>query len=78
VARGIGLGFDDPVIARDLPETAAAEILDPGLVLVVTGVVSDAAVGSVITHEVILITPQGPEMLTSSPFWHREHEGAPS
>ena len=41
VARGIGLGFDDPVIVRDLPETAAAETLDPGVVLVVTGVVSD-------------------------------------
>ena len=78
VARGIGLGFDDPVIVRDLPETAAAETLDPGVVLVVTGVVSESAVGSIVTHEVILITPEGPEMLTSSPFWHREHAGAPS
>jgi Xaa-Pro dipeptidase len=78
VARGIGLGFDDPVIVRDLPETAAAETLDPGVVLVVTGVVTDDAVGSVVTHEVILITPEGPEMLTSSPFWHREHAGASS
>ena len=78
VARGIGLGFDDPVIVRDLPETAAAEMLDPGVVLVVTGVVTDDTVGSVVTHEVILMTPEGPEMLTSSPFWHREHAGAPS
>ena len=36
VARGLGLGFDDPVIVRDLPETARGERLDPGVVLVVT------------------------------------------
>jgi Xaa-Pro dipeptidase len=78
VARGLGLGFDDPVIVRDLPATAAAETLDPGVVLLVTGIVSDDSVGSVVTHEVILITAEGPEMLTSSPFWHREHAGASS
>ena len=75
VARGAGLGFDDPVIARDLPETAARETLQPGDVLVVTGSVTDDAVGSVVTHEIIHITPLGPEMLTTSPFWHREHAG---
>ena len=76
VARGLGLGFDDPVIVRDLPETAAKETLDPGVVLLVTGCVTDDTVGSIVTHEVILITTDGPEMLTSSPFWHREHAGA--
>ena len=66
VGRGLGLGFDDPVIVRDLPQTAAAERLDPGVVLAVTGVVS-----GVIATEAVLITDDGPEVLTSSPFPER-------
>jgi Xaa-Pro aminopeptidase len=42
VGRGLGLGFDDPVIVRDLPETAAKERLDPGVVIAVTARVGDA------------------------------------
>jgi Xaa-Pro aminopeptidase len=76
VARGLGLGFDDPVVVRDLPLTAARETLDPGVVLVVTGCVYDDTVGSVITREVVHITPDGPEVLTSSPFWNRDRAGA--
>ena len=76
IARGLGLGFDDPVIVRDLPETAARERLDPGVILVVTGCVFDDTVGSVIAHEVVLITSSGPEVLSSSPFWNRDRAGA--
>ena len=76
IGRGLGLGFDDPVIARDLPETASTERLDPGVVLVVTGCVFDDAVGSVIAHEPVLITPDGPEVLSRSPFWNPERAGA--
>ena len=76
VARGLGLGFDDPVIVRDLPTTASTETLDPGVVLVVTACVFDDAVGSVVTHEAIHITPDGPEVLTSSPSWDRQRSGA--
>jgi Xaa-Pro dipeptidase len=76
VARGLGLGFDDPVIVRDLPRTASMETLDPGVVLVITACVSDDTVGSVVTHEAIHITPDGPEVLTSSPFWNRQRSGA--
>jgi Xaa-Pro aminopeptidase len=76
VGRGLGLGFDDPVITRDLPETAARERLDPGVVLVVTGCVFDDALGTVIAHEPVLITPDGPEILSRSPFWTPEHAGA--
>jgi Xaa-Pro aminopeptidase len=42
VAHGLGLGFDDPVIVAALPETAARECLDPGVVLAVTAQVGDA------------------------------------
>jgi Xaa-Pro dipeptidase len=76
VGRGLGLGFDDPVIVRDLPATAAAERMDPGVVLVVTGCVFDDTVGAVIGHQPVLITPDGPEVLSSSPFWTPEQAGA--
>ena len=76
IARGLGLGFDDPVIVRDLPETAARERLDPGVVLVITGCVFDDAVGSVIAHEAVLITADGPEVLSAGPFWNRDRVGA--
>jgi Xaa-Pro aminopeptidase len=76
IGRGLGLGFDDPVIVRDLPETAARERLDPGVVLVVTACVADDTVGSIVTHEPVLITADGPELLSSSPFWNSERTGA--
>jgi Xaa-Pro aminopeptidase len=63
IARGLGLGFDDPVIVRDLPETAARERLDPAVVLAVTAVAD-----GVIATEVVLVTDDGPVVLTSSPF----------
>jgi Xaa-Pro aminopeptidase len=76
IGRGLGLGFDEPVIARDLPETASRERLDPGVVLLVTGCVVDGTAGSFITHEPVLITPDGPEVLSCSPFWNPERAGA--
>jgi Xaa-Pro aminopeptidase len=73
VGRGLGLGFDEPVIVRDLAQTAATERLDPGVVLAVTGVVSDGT-GTVIGQEAILITDDGAEVLSSSPFPERSGE----
>jgi Xaa-Pro dipeptidase len=71
VARGLGLGLDEPVVLRDLPATAAAQRLDPGTVVLITGRVADGEVGEVIGSEAVVITPTGPQVLTSSPFWHR-------
>jgi Xaa-Pro dipeptidase len=76
IGRGLGLGFDDPVIAQGMPGTAARERLDPGVVLVLTGCVFDDDVGSIIVHEPVLITPDGPEVLSHSPFWNPERVGA--
>ena len=59
VGRGLGLGFDDPVIVRDLPVTAANERLEPGLVLAVT-----ANVGGAVATAPVHITADGPEVLT--------------
>lgn len=69
VAHGLGLGFDPPVVTPDLRTTAAEEILEPGMVLSVTGYVWQEGVGAVFGREAVLVTPDGPEVLTSSPSW---------
>ena len=69
VARGLGMGFDPPVISSHLPRTAADERLEPGMVLAVTGYVWEQGIGAVFGREAVLITADGPEVLTTSPFW---------
>ncbi len=70
VAHGLGLGYDPPVVTQQLPATAAADILEPGMVLAVSGYVWQEGVGSVFAREAVLITADGSELLTSSPFWN--------
>lgn len=69
VARGLGMGFDPPVVSKHLPRTAGDERLEPGMVLAVTGYVWEEGVGAVFGREAVLITADGPEVLTASPFW---------
>lgn len=64
VAHGLGLGFDPPVVTPRLPATAARERLDPGMVLAVTGYVWEHGVGAVFSRDAVLITADGPELLT--------------
>lgn len=68
VAHGLGLGFDPPVVSPQLRDTAAAERLEPGMVLSVTGYVFEPGVGAVFGREAVLITDGGHEVLTTSPF----------
>lgn len=68
VAHGLGMGFDPPVVSGRLPRTAAAERFEPGMVLAVTGYVFEPGVGAVFGREAVLITEDGHEVLTSSPF----------
>jgi Xaa-Pro dipeptidase len=70
VAHGLGLGFDPPVISRQLPATAERERLDPGMVLALTGYVWQEGVGAVLRRDTVVITDSGPEVLTASPSWH--------
>ncbi|HEY1843134.1 MAG TPA: M24 family metallopeptidase [Mycobacterium sp.] len=70
VAHGLGLGFDPPVISRQLPATADAERLDPGMVLALTGYVWQEGLGGVLRRDTVVITDDGPEVLTASPSWH--------
>src|SRR3984893_5007180 len=67
VAHGLGLGFDPPVISRQLPATAERERLDPGMVLALTGYVWQEGVGAVLHRDTVVITDSGPELLTTSP-----------
>jgi Xaa-Pro dipeptidase len=67
IARGLGLGFDPPVVSQHLPATAAGERLEAGMVLAVTGYVWQEGVGAVFGREAVLLTADGPEILTSSP-----------
>ncbi len=69
VARGLGLGFDTPVVTSHLADTAAEERLEPGMVLAVTGYLWQEGVGAVLGREAVLITADGAELLTSSPVW---------
>jgi Xaa-Pro aminopeptidase len=69
VARGLGMGFDPPVVSKHLPTTAADERLQPGMVLAVTGYVWEQGIGAVFGREAVLISEDGPEVLTSSTFW---------
>jgi Xaa-Pro dipeptidase len=70
VAHGLGLGFDPPVISPRLPKTAAAQRLEVGMVLAVTGYVWEQSIGAVFGREAVLITADGPELLTGSPSWN--------
>ncbi|WP_205874763.1 M24 family metallopeptidase [Mycobacterium camsae] len=69
VARGLGMGFDPPVISARLPRTADSERLEAGMVLAVTGYVWEQGLGAVFGREAVLITADGPEVLTASAFW---------
>lgn len=68
VARGLGLGFDEPVVSHDLPGTAAGEILEVGMVLALTAFVWQEGVGAVYGMEPVVITEDGLEMLATTPF----------
>jgi Xaa-Pro dipeptidase len=70
VAHGLGLGFDPPVVSRQLPATAAVERLDTGMVLALTGYVWQSGLGGVLRRDSVLITDDGPQVLTTSPSWH--------
>ncbi|MDA4106827.1 M24 family metallopeptidase [Mycolicibacterium holsaticum] len=67
VAHGLGLGFDSPVVTPQLRETCAQEILEPGMVLAVTGYVWQPGVGAIFGRDAVHVTADGPEVLTTSP-----------
>jgi Xaa-Pro dipeptidase len=65
VARGLGLGFDPPVVTAGLPATAAGERLEAGMVLALTAYVWEPGVGAVFRRDSVAITDGEPELLSA-------------
>lgn len=66
IARGLGLGFDLPIIAHDLPDTAQDEVLDAGEVVALTSYVWEPGAGAAIAVDPVHITDRGPDVLSSA------------
>ncbi len=67
VARGLGLGFDPPVVTGGLPKTARDERIEAGMVLALTGYVWEAGAGAAFRRDTVLVTGDGAELLTTAP-----------
>ncbi len=68
VARGLGLGFDLPLVTRALPLTAGEQHVEAGMVFALTGYVWKEGVGALYLQEPIVVTDSGPESLSSTPI----------
>ena len=68
VARGLGLGYDQPIVTNELPEHAAGEQLEPGMVLALTAYVWQHGVGGVYGQEPVVVNDGEAELLSTSPF----------
>lgn len=75
VAHGLGLGFDPPVVAPTLRATAESDYLEEGMVLAVTAYVWEKGVGAVFTRDAVLITADGPEILSTAPTYRESVHG---
>jgi Xaa-Pro dipeptidase len=67
VARGLGLGFDLPLVTQALPGEAAG-VVEAGMVLLLTAYVWKEGVGALSGGEPVVVTTDGPEPLTSTPL----------
>jgi Xaa-Pro aminopeptidase len=68
VARGLGLGFDLPLVTHALPHTAAEQRFEAGMVLALTAYVWREGVGAMYGQEPVIVTATGPELLSTNPF----------
>lgn len=68
VARGLGLGFDRPLVTHLLPRTAGEEHLEAGMVLALTAYVGGEGHGALYGQEPLVVTATGPELLSTTPF----------
>jgi Xaa-Pro dipeptidase len=68
VARGLGLGYDLPLVTHSLPGQAAQQRAETGMVLALTAYIWKEGVGALYGQEPVLLTPHGPEVLASDPF----------
>ena len=68
VARGLGLGYDLPLVTAALPRTAGEQIMEAGMVLALSAFVWKKGVGAVYAQEPVVLRATGPEPLSSRPF----------
>jgi Xaa-Pro aminopeptidase len=68
VARGLGLGFDLPLVTHGLPHLAAEQRAEAGMVLALTAYVWKEGTGAVYGQEPVVLTATGPELLSTTPF----------
>jgi Xaa-Pro dipeptidase len=68
VARGLGLGFDLPLVTHALPHEAAEQHGEAGMVLALTAYVWKEGIGAVYGQEPVVLTATGPELLSTTPF----------
>ena len=68
IARGLGLGFDLPLVTPALPRTAGEQAFEAGMVFALTGYVWKEGAGAVYVQEPVVITASGPELLSTTPF----------
>jgi Xaa-Pro aminopeptidase len=68
VARGLGLGYDLPLVTPSLPATAAEQQVEPGMVVAVVGYVWEKGAGAIYGSEPVVVTATGPEALTTDPL----------
>jgi Xaa-Pro dipeptidase len=68
VARGLGLGYDLPLVTAALPRTAAEQAMEAGMVLALSAFVWQHGIGAVYAQEPVVMTATGPVPLSSKPF----------
>jgi Xaa-Pro dipeptidase len=68
VARGLGLGYDLPLVTAALPRTAGEQAMEAGMVLALGAFVWEHGIGAVYAQEPVVMTGTGPVPLSSKPF----------
>jgi Xaa-Pro aminopeptidase len=63
LAHGLGIGTEAPLVGYGL---GAAEVLRPGMALCVQSWVTEAGTGGYLLRDVVLVHPDGPEVLTTT------------
>jgi Xaa-Pro dipeptidase len=64
VARGLGLGFDLPLVTHALPRAAADQRAEAGMVLTLTAYVWEEGRGALCSQDPVVLTAGGPELLS--------------
>ena len=65
VARGLGHGFDLPLVTHALPDTAAAERLEPGMVFGLSAFVWESGVGAAYVQQPVVVVDHGAQPLAA-------------